>query len=329
MVILITGATGFIGSRLSLTLAEQGHTIHALCRNTLHPLLPQHHNIIPFTGDIQDKASIQFAMQGCSTVYHTAALAKMWVPDKTEFQKVNVVGTRNVLEAALQAGITRVVHTSTCGVWGPTIKHPMTEDDPRITGFPIDYERTKYLAELEVQSFVKKGLQAVIVNPSRVYGEGPVTDSNTVSKMIVAYLNGKWHINPANGKQVSNYAYLDDVVAGHIAAMEKGVTGNRYILGGEDISFNNFFQHLQQISGKQYRLFNVSQKLIKAYSRLEQFKTFLTGRPPFFLPAFADRLKYNQKYSSNKAAQQLGYNITPFATGFAKTIQHLTQTAYV
>jgi nucleoside-diphosphate-sugar epimerase len=328
MAILITGATGFIGSRLCLTLAEKGHTVHALCRNIQHPLLPVHDNIIPFAGDVLDKQSIQDALQNCSNVYHTAALAKMWVKDKTEFHKVNVTGTKNVLEAALEAGIDKVVHTSTCGVWGPTVKHPMTEDDPRITGFPIDYERTKYLAELEAKSFCKKGLQVVIVNPSRVYGEGPVTDSNTVSKMIVAYLKGKWRINPANGQQVSNYAYLDDVVSGHIAAMEKGIAGNRYILGGEDVSFNSFFSHLKNISGKNYTLFNVSQKLIKAYSRVEQFKTIITGIPPFFLPAFADRLKYNQKYSSNKAVQQLGYSITPFATGFAKTIEHLKYTTH-
>jgi len=203
----------------------------------------------------------------------------------------------------------------------------MTEDDPRITGFAIDYERTKYLAELEVQAYCQKGLTAVIVNPSRVYGEGPVTESNTVGKMITAYLQGKWHINPASGKQVSNYAYLGDVVNGHIAAMDKGVTGNRYILGGEDVSFNNFFDLLKKISGTQYKLYKTPQKLIKLYSYIEAFKTAVTGLPPVFLPAFADRLKYDQKYSSNKAIQQLNYSITPFATGFAKTIAYLKQLA--
>ncbi len=323
MNILVTGATGFIGSKLCLTLAESGHTVHALCRDTKHPLLPRHNKIKPFKGDLLNKQNIADALRNCSQVYHTAALAKMWVPDKDEFFRVNVMGTQNVLEAAMQAGVEKVVHTSTCGVWGPTVKHPIAEEDPRITGFAIDYERTKYLAELEAQLYYKKGLQVVIVNPSRVYGEGPVTESNTVGKMIVAYLKGKWHINPANGLQVSNYAYLGDVVKGHIAAMEKCVAGNRYILGGEDISFNSFFNHLKYISGKDHKLFKVPQKLIKLYSRLEQFKTAATGIPPFFLPAFADRLKYDQKYSSNKAVQQLGYSITPFAAGFAKTVEHL------
>lgn len=321
--VLVTGATGFIGNKLCMALAEAGQTVHALCRDENSPLLPTHKNIIPFRGDILNKSSLTAAMQGCSYVYHTAALAKMWVKDKNEFYNVNVIGTKNVLEAAVQKGIEKVVHTSTCGVWGPTVRHPMAEDDPRITGFAIDYERTKYLAELEVQVYCKKGLPVVIVNPSRVYGEGPVTGSNTVSKMIVAYLKGKWHINPANGRQVSNYAYLDDVVAGHIAAMHKGLSGNRYILGGEDVSFNSFFELLQSISGTHHKLYKISQKYIKLYSYAEAFKTALTGLPPVFLPAFAERLKYDQKYSSSKAVQQLNYTITPFATGFAKTIQHL------
>lgn len=327
MHILVTGATGFIGSKLCVQLAESGHTVHALCRSINHPLLPVHSNIIPFKGDVADGQSLITAMQGCRQVYHTAALAKMWVPDKNEFYTVNVTGTKNVLEAAVQNNIDKLVHTSTCGVWGPTIKHPMTEDDPRITGFAIDYERTKYLAELEVFDYCKKGLNAVIVNPSRVYGEGPVTGSNTVSKMVAAYLNGKWRINPACGKQVSNYAYLDDVVQGHIAAMNKGIAGNRYILGGEDISFDTFFALLREISGTCHKLYKVPQSYIKAYSRVEALKTALTGLPPVFLPAFADRLKYDQKYSSLKAVEQLNYSITPFAAGFAKTIQHLKKSA--
>ncbi|HEY9195639.1 MAG TPA: NAD-dependent epimerase/dehydratase family protein, partial [Mucilaginibacter sp.] len=216
-----------------------------------------------------------------------------------------------------------VVYTSTCGVWGPTLKYPLSENEPRIVGFPIAYERTKYLAELEVQRFVKQGLDVVTVNPSRVFGEGPVTDSNTVGKMVHAYLNGKWRIIPGNGQQVANYAFLDDVIAGHIAAMDKGITGNRYILGGEDITFNDFFNTLGKTSGRYRNMLKVPQKVIKAYSHVELLKTRLTGLPPFFLPEFADRLKFDQKYSSQKAMEQLGYRITPFTEGMARTVNYL------
>lgn len=323
MKVLVTGATGFIGRNLSFRLAEMGYQVTALCRNTAHPYLIPHKNIIPKKGDILDRESLAIAMKGCSQVYHTAALAKMWCRDKNDFYAVNVTGTRNVLELAGELAVAKVVYTSTCGVWGPTIKYPMDENDPRIDGFAIDYERTKYLAEIEARVFSAKGLNVVTVNPSRVYGEGPVTDSNTVGKMISGYLKGKWRIIPGKGEQVSNYAYLEDVVNGHMAAMERGAAGNRYILGGEDISFNTFFSTLQQLSGKTFSMLKLPQKLIAAYSRFELLKTTLTGLPPVFLPEFAERLKKDQKYSSRKAIAQLNYSITPFEEGMAKTIHHI------
>lgn len=323
MKVLVTGATGFIGRNLCLHLAEQGYNVVALCRNTAHPYLIPHKNITPVKGDILDRESLLKAMNRCGQVYHTAALAKMWCRDKNDYYNINVVGTRNVLELAGESGVNKVVYTSTCGVWGPTIKHPMSENDPRIDGFAIDYERTKYLAEIETRIYSAKGLNVVTVNPSRVYGEGPITDSNTVGKMISGYLKGKWRIIPGKGTQVSNYAYLDDVVKGHIAAMEQGKPGNRYILGGEDISFNTFFGTLQSITGKTYSMVKLPQRVIEAYSRFEQLKTTLTGLPPVFLPEFAARLKKDQKYSSQKAISQLNYSITPFEEGMAKTINHI------
>ncbi|MES2653272.1 MAG: NAD-dependent epimerase/dehydratase family protein [Bacteroidota bacterium] len=321
--VFVSGASGFIGRQLCLRLVQQGYYVHALCRNENHPYLIKNENIALFKGDILDELSLLKAMKGCEEVYHTAALAKMWSKNSEDFYQINVVGTRNVLNTALKLGVKKMVYTSTCGVWGPTIKHPMTETDPRVFGFTIAYERTKYLAELEVFSFIKKGLDVVIVNPSRVFGEGPTTDSNTVSKMITGYLNGTWRIIPSDGKNIANYAFLDDVVNGHLAAMTYGQTGNRYILGGEDISFNQFFETLHQLSGKPKRMFNVNQKLIKFYSQIEWLKTKITGLAPVFLPEFADRLKYDQKYSSDKAISQLNYQITPFAEGLERTMHYI------
>lgn len=323
MKILVTGATGFIGRSLSEQLAQNGHEVIALCRNTDHPYLIRHRNIIPVKGDILDTESLKVAIQDCRQVYHTAALAKMWCRIKDDYYQVNVNGTRNVLKAAAGAGVDKVVYTSTCGVWGPTIKHPMNEDDPRVDGFAIDYERTKYLAEIEARKFAEQGLNIVTVNPSRVYGEGPVTESNSVGKMVSSYLKGKWRIIPGRGEQISNYAYLDDVVKGHILAMEKGISGERYILGGEDISFNTFFDTLQQVSGKAYNMLKLPLRVINAYSHFEQIKTTLTGMPPVFLPEFAARLKKNQKYSSQKAIKQLNYQITPFEIGLTRTINYI------
>lgn len=318
MSILVTGATGFIGSRLCLALAERGETVKALCRNGD---VPSHSNIIPVRGDITHKISLAEAMTGCTAVYHTAALAKLWCKDHRQFHEVNVEGTKNVLEAARDAGVNRIVHTSSCGVIGPTHRYPMNENDPRITGFAIDYERTKYLAELQIREFVKQGMDIVIVCPSRVYGEGPVTGSNTVGKMVNGYLRGRWRVIPGNGRAVANYVFLDDVVQGHIAAMEKGKSGEKYILGGEDVSFNAFFCEVKSASGKDYKLVHLSQKLIRYYSQFEKIKADLTGLAPKILPAIVDRLNCDQKYSSDKAVRELGYSITPFKTGMQRTVR--------
>lgn len=318
--VFVSGATGFIGRSLCYKLAESGCQVNALCRDLDHPYLLKHDNIRFFSGDILDEPSLMAAMKGCRQVYHTAAMAKMWCRNNEEFYNVNVNGTTNVIRAAVALNVDKIVYTSTCGVLGPTVKHPMDEQAPRVGGFPITYERTKFLAELVVNSFVKQGVNIVTVNPSRVFGAGPITDSNTVSKMIKGYLQGTWRIIPGKGDKVANYAFLDDVVDGHIAAMDHGPGGQRYILGGEDISFNQFFDTLYTLTGKYHKMFRVPQKLIKAYSQAEWLKTRLTGIPPVFLPEFADRLKYDQKYSSAKAIEQLRYRITPFAQGMAKTI---------
>ncbi|WP_374163782.1 NAD-dependent epimerase/dehydratase family protein [Arcticibacter sp. MXS-1] len=321
--VLVTGASGFIGRQLCLSLAGQGFKVRGLCRNLMHPLVPRHQNVRPVKGDINDIDSLAEAMRGCGQVYHTAALAKMWVPDASEFYSVNVTGTRNVLDCALRQKVKRVVYTSSCGVLGPTIKHPMTEEDPRIMGFPIHYERTKYLADLEVKKFIEQGLDIVTVYPSRVYGEGPITGSNTVGKMISGYLRGTWRIIPGSGEAVANYAYLQDVVEGHIAAMLMGKTGNKYILGGEDISFNEFFRTLSKVTGVHSKLFRIPQKVIKAFSHVEAARARLTGLSPVFLPEFADRLNFDQKYSSQKAMTHLQYRITPFHEGLKKTADYI------
>ncbi|WP_316785278.1 SDR family NAD(P)-dependent oxidoreductase [Pedobacter frigiditerrae] len=320
--VLVTGASGFIGRKLCLNLAEMGYDVTALCRDVNHPFLIQHHNIHFVKGDVLEPESLEKAMKGCCQVYHTAAMAKMWCKNEQDFYDVNVLGTRNVLNCALNLGIDRVVHTSTCGVWGPTLNLPVSENDPRAVGFPISYERTKYLAELEVKEFVKLGLEVVIVNPSRVYGDGPITGSNTVSKMVTGYIKGTWHFIPGDGKAIANYAFVDDVVAGHIAAMQNGRNGERYILGGEDVSFNGFFKTLKEITGKDRKLYKIPLGIIKTYSLIESLKTRLFNLTPYFLPEFADRLKYNQQYSSQKAMAELNYQITPFAVGIGKTINY-------
>jgi nucleoside-diphosphate-sugar epimerase len=320
--VLVTGASGFIGRKLCYSLAEMGYEVIGLCRNVNHPFLLHHKNIHFVKGDVLDESSLARVMKGCYQVYHTAAMAKMWCRREQDFFDINVTGTNNVLNCALQSGVDRLVHTSTCGVWGPTLNLPVNENDPRAVGFSISYKRTKYLAELAVNAFAKKGMEVVIVNPSRVYGDGPITDSNTVGKMVSGYIKGNWHFIPGTGNAVANYAYVEDVVQGHISAMLHGRSGDRYILGGEDISFNQFFNILSQITGIKKRLYKIPVPIIKAYSMLELAKFKLFGLTPLLLPEFAERLNCNQRYNSQKAINELNYQITPFRSGLEKTVNH-------
>ncbi len=217
MKILITGATGYIGHRLALTLAERNNEVHILVRNPDSRNIPQHKNIKVFAGDITDKQSITPAINGCKQVYHTAALVKAFDKDASLFYKVNVEGTRNLLESALESGIEKFVFTSSCSVIGPTLKAAMCENDKRVAPLDNDYDTTKYLAENLVKEYGKKGLHTVIVSPSKVFGpSGFDAKSISVNTVISRFIKGEPTFVPKPSQLIAHYCFLDDVVEGHI-----------------------------------------------------------------------------------------------------------------
>ncbi len=194
MKIFITGATGFIGTVLALKLAERGDTVHALYRSVGKTKVLEHDNIRLFKGDITDVNSLREAMSGCDQVYHVAASTAIWAKDSSWIETLNVTATDNILKLALELGIDKMVFTSTAGVFGPSMNGEVTEDTRRSIDYFFDYERTKAKAEDLVRAYVKKGLNAVIVNPTRVYGPGPLTKNNGVTIMIKSFSDGKWRI---------------------------------------------------------------------------------------------------------------------------------------
>jgi nucleoside-diphosphate-sugar epimerase len=320
MRVFITGATGYIGAHLAFQLATQGYNVKALhrSRNTTGLLL--HPHIEWVEGDILDKPTLLKCMKNCTHAFHLAAFAKVWAKDSSLYYKVNVEGTANVLEAAAANDIERIVFTSTCGVMGPSGERPIKETDPRTIPFFNDYERSKFEAEQVVHQWNKQGLDIVTVNPPRVYGAGVLSESNAVTRLIQRFLKGRFRIIPGNGKTAGCYAYINDVVQGHILAMMQGKTGERYILGGENITYHDFFATLQRLSGIHFRMFPVPVPIIQAIANLELLKSRLTGKPPLITPQWAKKLYYSWKLSSDKAIQQLGYGITPFEQGMQETI---------
>jgi nucleoside-diphosphate-sugar epimerase len=323
MKIFITGATGYIGQKLVARLLNQGHEVHALCRNKPESRLFENPRIKIFRGDLLDKEIIHQATTGCDQVYHIAAFARVWAKNPQTFFDINTQGTVNVLEAALDNGVKKVVFTSTGGTYGISNGKPITEDMVRGIDFFNEYECSKFIAEEQVLRYVQKGLDAVIVHPTRVYGPGVWTESNAVSQLVRRYIMGDWHIIPGNGKAVGNFTYIDDVVDGHLLAMDKGVPGEKYILGGENLDFNSFFNLLKKLSEKSFLLFRVPMPLIMMYGRQEEILAKWFGKAPMVTSKWTIKYKLNAAFSSEKAIRQLGYRITPIETGLARTLRWL------
>ncbi|MDX1671525.1 MAG: NAD-dependent epimerase/dehydratase family protein, partial [Balneolaceae bacterium] len=183
------------------------------------------------------------------------------------------------------------------------------------------YEESKFIAEKKIKDYVLKGLDAVIVNPTRVYGPGLLTKSNAVTYLISQYLEGKWRIIPGDGQTVANYTYIGDVVEGHILAMEKGAPGERYILGGENLSYNELFDHIKTLSGKNHRMINVPYSLIKIFSGFEMVRAKIANRDPLVTPAAVAAMKFDTARTVEKAKNELGYSVTEIGEGIDRTIE--------
>lgn len=319
----ITGATGFIGANLSLNLANSGHEVHALCRSETKAKMLSHQNIKIIQGDLMDSASLEMGMKNCAYVFHLAAFAKVWSKDPSMFTKINVEGTTNVLEAARKTNIQRVVVTSTAGIFGPSFGSPVHEQTERKIDFFNEYEETKWMAEEEVMRYVQEGMEIILVYPTRVYGPGQMSASNSVTKLIQMYAQGKWRFNPGNGKSVGNYVYIDDVISGHLLAMYSGAPGEKYILGGENASYNDLFDTLAQATGKKLSLFKIPLYLMWFFAWIQLMMAKLFGRPPLITPKWIRKYHYDTLVSSDKAIQQLNYKITSLKQGIEKTLQWL------
>lgn len=323
MKILITGATGYIGHKLAKEAAARDYIVHILVRDLQSNFIPAHPNIRIYQGDITDKASVLASMKGCDCVMHSAGITSLWEKDNSIFYKVNVEGTRNMLDAALALNVKKFVFTSTGGVLGPSGKYPMSENDPRIIAFENDYEISKHWAEELVKEYCRRGLFAMIVAAPRVYGPGPLANGNTIEGLIRKILSWQIAFVPSNDKVIANYAFVEDVVQGHFLAMEKGLAGEKYILGGENISYKTFFQTIRQYAGKKIRLIRVPRFLIKTWSFLHMMIYRMAGKHTHISPKVVDRLSQNRALSCEKAVRELGYSITPFAEGIQKTIIHI------
>ena len=321
---LVTGATGFIGNRLVEELLKLGNEVHILARSKQKASQMFGGRVTFFDGSLWDLDVINDATRNCDAVFHLAAFANIWSKDKMLAYKTNVTGTKNILEAALQNKVRKVVFTSSAAIFPPAKNEEEIDETAALPEkYITEYETTKFQAEQLCIEYCKKGLDIVIVNPPRVFGPGLLNKSNSVTILIKRFISGSWRIIPGTGSAVGNYVFIDDVVNGHILAMQSGISGEKYILGGTNISFNGFFEMISRVSGKNYRLFHLPFSIILAVSKLEFFLAETTGKKPLITPPWAKKYLQNRPVSSKKAISDLNYTVTPLEEGIRKTIEWL------
>ncbi|MDX1543825.1 MAG: NAD-dependent epimerase/dehydratase family protein [Christiangramia sp.] len=329
MKIFITGITGYIGSKLAVSLVEDGHVVHALVRDPNSVTLPIHENIIPFKGDLQDIESIKLAMKGCISVFHVAGYTNIRCRDIDPFYRVNVQGTSNVLKAAKENLIKKFIYTSSVSVFGASLPGSViTENQPRMSTYTNDYELTKVLGENLVKEYSSNEFKCIILNISRVYGPGITCYSNGINKLFTIILKKGFLVVPAKMEARANYVYIDDVVEAHKLALKQAKAGDQYIIGGENATYERLFEIMFAKAKMKKRIYPINYNLIKyicnftsLFSLFKRYDNSLCSRILDFL--FTDRAA-----SSVKAQKQLGYRYTSLEKGLDLTYEFIKKKSH-
>ncbi|MCG6870322.1 MAG: NAD-dependent epimerase/dehydratase family protein [Gammaproteobacteria bacterium] len=326
---LITGATGFVGSAVTRKLLEQGGTIRALCRARSNTRNLSGLPVEIMTGDLTDTASLQRAVAGCEALFHVAADYRLWVPRPEVLYRSNVRGTRDLMRAALEAGLRRIVYTSSVATLGLNSDGtPADERTPVTIEHMIGhYKRSKYLAEQEVSRLVaENGLPAVIVNPSTPVGPRDIRPTPT-GRMVLDAAAGRM---PAFVDTGLNVAHVDDVAEGHLLAFERGETGERYILGGENLSLRDILGHVAEITGGKPPRIRLPHNLVLPFGYVTETwaRLFRTGEPRLTVDGVRMAKKW-MYFSSHKARVELGYQPRPAREALADAVTWFRDNGYL
>ena len=307
----ITGATGLLGSNLAIQLLDKGHAVRCTYRGKSPPGHLREFAIEWVRGDLDDPESLQKAFTGCDVVFHCAALISFFRRPTPETIKTNVDGTRNVIEAVRKAGVKRLIHCSsvvTCAI--STDGQPVDETKPwNFADFGVDeaYSVTKRHAEELVLAEVGRGLDAVIVNPCYMFG--PYDPKPSSGRLIIELVHRKV---PGCTTGMNNFVDVRDVARGMIAAWQRGRTGERYILGGQNLSYRDAFHIIARAAGVKPPAFTLPQALAQAAGWLGDATQRITGREAM-VNSVTVRYSYLTGYifSSDKARRELGYEPGP------------------
>jgi len=319
MTTLVTGATGFVGAAVVRALLARGEAVRCLARPRGDRRNLDGLDVEVAEGDLTDPVSLRHAARGCDALYHVAADYRLWIPDPEAMDRVNVEGSRAVIRAALEAGARRAVYTSSVAVIRPKADGtPADETTPSTEADMIGvYKRSKYRAEAAVSALVRdEGAPVVIVNPSTPIGPRDIKPTPT-GRVIVEAASGRM---PAYVDTGLNVAHVDDVAAGHLLAFDKGAVGERYILGGEDMTLAQILTEVAGLTGRRAPKVRLPHDLILPFARIAEAVASVTGKEPF---ATVDGLRMAKKhmfFSSAKAVRELGYTWRPAREALADAV---------
>jgi dihydroflavonol-4-reductase len=316
---LVTGGTGFIGGRLVRRLVERGLSVRVLTRPTSPRQLLAGLPVQFVEGDLRDPASLRAAACGCRWVFHAAADYRLWSPRPAELYESNVKGTRQLIEAALAAGVDRIVYTSSVGALGlPADGSPGAETTPvTIEGMVGHYKRSKFLAEQEALRWAAEGAPIVLVHPSTPVGPGDIKPTPT-GQMIVDFLRGRM---PAFVDTGLNLVHVDDVAEGHVLAAERGRVGERYILAHQNLTLKEIFERLGALTGLPAPRRQVPLGVALAAGHVSQWwSDHVSHRPPRVPLEGVRMARKRMFFDGTKAVRELGMPQTSIDDALADAV---------
>lgn len=327
MKVFITGATGFVGSAVARALLREGHAVRALVRRQSDLKNLKGLDVELFHGDLCNPESLARGLKGCTYLFHVAAHYELWHRDPHRSYKVNVEGTVNLFQAAFRAGIEKTVYTSSVSTLGICPREKIgREDTPIDSRYLIGhYKKSKYLAEKEVIRFAEKGLHTVIVNPSTPVGERDIKPTPT-GKVIVDFLNRRMTGYVETGLNIID---VEDVAAGHILALKKGRSGERYILGNKNLSLKEIFDLLAKVSGIPAPRLKIPYPVALGAGYADHALSKLLRRKPFIPLDGVKMAKKKMFFDASKAVRELGLPQSPVEEAFRRACTWFIQNGYV
>jgi dihydroflavonol-4-reductase len=325
--VLLTGASGFVGSAVARALRDAGFAVRALVR----PASPTAHlsdlGLDFVRGDLRDPASLRAAMHGVRYLFHVAADYRLWARDPSELANTNVEGTRALMQEAMRAGVERVIYTSSVATLvarpdGSSSDETMPLNEANAIGV---YKRSKVAGERAVEDLVREGLPAVIVNPSTPIGPRDVKPTPT-GRIILQAAAGRM---PAFVDTGLNMVHVDDVAAGHLLAFERGRIGERYILGGQNASLAEILAVIAQETGRAPPKIKIPRAAVLPLAYVTEAIAQFTGKEPMLTRDGLKMSKNKMFFSSAKAERELGYRARPYREGIRDAIAWFRQAGYL